>query len=136
MDELLVQPWVGTSWEGWVIDQVLVSRSNWGVHYDGPYYLRTNDGYEIDLIFGLSGTTYAIEIKLTSSPGQGDMRRLNKTADMIGAATRVLISRTPEHIESDIFISTNPRRFLQYLKKKYVKREVSQPRKAPGRPHL
>ena len=117
MEELLVQPWVGMSWEGWVIEQILISLNNRGVQYDGPYYLRTNDGYEIDLILGLSGITYAIEVKLTSSPGKGDAEPLQKAADMIGAAKRILISKTTEHVESRSFVSTNPRRFLEYLQK-------------------
>ncbi len=55
-----------------------------GLGYDGPYYLRTNDGYELDLIFGLSGVTYAVEIKLSTSPGKGDQERLEKAANLIG----------------------------------------------------
>ena len=65
-DELLSQPWVGASWEGWVIEQILIFLNNTGATFDGPYYLRTNDGYEVDLIIVLSGVTYTIEIKLTS----------------------------------------------------------------------
>jgi uncharacterized protein len=117
MEELLVQPWVGMSWEGWVIEQILISLNNRGVQYDGPYYLRTNDGYEIDLVLSLSGITYAIEVKLTSSPGKGDAERLQKASDMIGATKRILISKTPEHVEGRAFVSTNLRRFLEYLQK-------------------
>jgi predicted AAA+ superfamily ATPase len=111
-DMLLSQPWVGVSWEGWVIEQILIALNISGSSYEGPYYLRTNDGYEIDLILGLSGETYAIEIKLSSSPGKGDRERIEKTADMIGADKRVLISKVPGHVESDTFISTNLRGFL------------------------
>jgi len=119
--ELLSQPWVGASWEGWVIEQVLIFLNNSAAQYDGPYYLRTNDGYEVDLIFVLSGITYAIEIKLTSLPGQSDMQRLQKAADLIGKTVKVLISRTSDHIENDAFVSTNPRMFLKYLQKKLKK---------------
>lgn len=77
---------------------------------------RTPVRIEIDLIVSFSGVTYAIEIKLTSSPSPSDMQRLNKTADLIGNPTRVLISRTADHIRSDNLLSTNLRKFLEYLK--------------------
>jgi hypothetical protein len=117
-DELLSQPWVGASWEGWVIEQVLIFLNNSGTQFDGPYYLRTNDGYEVDLIIVFSGITYAIEIKLTSLPRQSDMQRLQKAADLIGKTVKVLISRTSDHTENESLISTNPRMFLKYLQKK------------------
>jgi predicted AAA+ superfamily ATPase len=111
-DALLTQPWVGVSWESWIIEQILIVLSISGSSYEGPYYLRTNDGYEIDLILSLSGMTYAIEIKLSSSPGKGDRERIEKTAKMIGADRWVLISKFPGHVESDTFASTNLRGFL------------------------
>jgi predicted AAA+ superfamily ATPase len=111
-DVLLTQPWVGVSWESWVIEQILIFLNISGSNYEGPYYLRTNDGYEIDLILSLLGITYAIEIKLSSFPGKGDRERIEKIADMIGADRRVLISRVPGHVEGDAFISTNLRGFL------------------------
>jgi hypothetical protein len=74
----------------------------------------------------LSGITYAIEIKLTSLPGQSDMQRLQKAADLIGKTVKVLISRTSDHIENDTFVSTNPRMFLKYLQKKLKKTALNQ----------
>jgi hypothetical protein len=112
VEELLMQPWVGVSWESWIIEQILIFLNLSGFSYEGPYYLRTNDGYEIDLIFSLSGITYAIEIKLSSAPGKGDREQVEKAAGMIGADRKVLISKTPDHIESGAFISTNLRGFL------------------------
>jgi uncharacterized protein len=115
---LLAQPWVGASWEGWVIEQILIFLNNSGIQYDGPYYLRTNDGYEIDLVLSLSGTIYAVEVKLTSIPAQGDMHRLQKAAGLIGETVKVLISRTSDHIENQALVSTNLRGFLEYLQRK------------------
>lgn len=43
---------------------------------------------------------WAMEIKLTASPGSADMDRLSKTADMIGAASRFLISKR-DHVAGD-----------------------------------
>lgn len=119
-EELLVQPWVGISWESWIIEQILIFLNISGYSYEGPYYLRTNDGYEIDLIFRLSGITYAIEIKLSSSPGKGDRERVEKAAAMIGADRKVLISKTPDHIESEDFVSTNLRGFLTKSLRSYL----------------
>jgi len=78
--ELLVQPWVGLSWEGWVIEQILIFLSTLDLTLDDPSFLRTADGQELDLIIKFLGLTYAIEIKLTSSPGREDIQRLKKTA--------------------------------------------------------
>jgi len=111
-EDLLAQPWVGVSWESWIIEQILIFLNIYGFSYDGPYYLRTNDGYEIDLIFSLKGIMYAVEIKLSSSPSMEDRERIEKAARMINADRKILISRTPDHIESKDFVSTNLRGFL------------------------
>ncbi len=111
-EELLRQPWVGASWESWVIEQILIFLNIHGFGYDGPYFFRTNDGFEIDLIFALSGLIYAIEIKLSTSPTPGDKDRLEKAARLIGADRKILISRTSKHTESQDFISTDLKGFL------------------------
>jgi predicted AAA+ superfamily ATPase len=126
-EELLVQPWVGNSWEGWVVEQILIYLNAEGLQYDGPYYLRTNDGYEIDLIFTLAGTTFAVEVKLTTSPGKDDMEGLQKASALIGKPVKALISRTIHPAQSGESISTNLRGFLLYLQSrmgtKVVRRE-------------
>lgn len=115
LDDLLGRPWVGASWEGWVIEQILICMNIHGLPFDGPYYLRTSDGHELDLIFRLGGMTYAVEIKLSSSPGMDDIRKLRKAADIIGAEKRVLISRTVEPAENEAVLSTNLCGFLTHL---------------------
>jgi hypothetical protein len=112
MDDLLAQPWVGASWESWVIEQIMIFLNMRGLPFDGPYYLRTTDGHELDLVFRLHGITYAVEIKLSSSPGTDDMKRLRKAAEMIGAEKQVLISRTVNPVENEAMMSTNLRGFL------------------------
>jgi uncharacterized protein len=92
-DMLRVQPWVGASWEGFCIEQVLGTLAAAGVQHQ-PWYFRTSDGYEIDLVLDLGHTRWAIEIKLTSSPSPSDMERLDKTADMIDVERRILVTRT------------------------------------------
>jgi len=114
MDDLFIQPWVGASWEGFVIEQIINNlKSADKVFY--PYYLRTSDQYEIDLILDFGRMLFAIEVKLTSSPGADDVKRFRKAADMIKADSCILISRTQEHIASGNFTSTNIRSALQLL---------------------
>jgi predicted AAA+ superfamily ATPase len=87
------QPWVGVSWEGFVIEQLLAVLSQRDLRADA-YFFRTSDQHEVDLVLERGGRRCAIEIKLTASPGPDDMRRLNRAADMVDAHTRVLVSRT------------------------------------------
>ncbi len=90
---LLGQPWVGASWEGYVIEQALGELSARGRSFDA-YYFRTSDRYELDLVLDFGRELWAMEIKLTSSPAPEDMARLDKTADMIQASRRFLVSQT------------------------------------------
>ena len=90
---LLAQPWVGTSWEGFVIEQV-IGELNLADRIFDAYYFRTSDQYELDLVLDLGGKLWAIEIKLTTSPGPADLARVTKTAEMIGATHRFLLTKT------------------------------------------
>jgi predicted AAA+ superfamily ATPase len=91
---LLVQPWVGASWEGFVIEQVLGELASQGRRFE-PYFFRTSDGHELDLVLDLGAERWAIEVKLTASPAPADMERLDRTATMIKARRRFLVSQTP-----------------------------------------
>jgi len=95
---LLSQPWVGASWEGHVIEQILGVLTATGRAHEA-YWFRTSDQYELDLVLELDGELWAIEIKLTSSPTPSDMARLNKTADLIRATRRMLVTRTSKVVE-------------------------------------
>lgn len=105
-DALLAQPWVGASWEGFVIEQILGELGARGVDAQA-YYFRTSDQYEIDLLLDAAGERWAIEVKLTSAPGPGDMDRLNRAADLAGASRRVLVTRTARPVGTGREISTN-----------------------------
>lgn len=113
-DELISQPWVGFSWEGFVIEQILNSLDSRGQQYEA-YFFRTSDGYELDLVLILDNKTWAFEIKLTGSPGNEDMNRLIKTSEMINADNAVLISRTKKEIKGKNIISTNVSGILKLL---------------------
>jgi uncharacterized protein len=90
---LFDQPWVGASWEGWVIEQIIAARSVQGVPFQVSYF-RTNDGLECDLIVDTARFREVIEIKLTSSPTLADFAKLEAVATLVGAQRKVLISRT------------------------------------------
>jgi len=114
MDELIVQPWVGSSWEGWVIEQILVWLQTQGRMYEA-YYFRTSDGRELDLVLKLNGKIWALEIKLSSSPGRDDLDRLRKTAALIRADEVALVSRTSKEISGPDVVSTNIKGILKKI---------------------
>jgi len=111
---LLSQPWVGASWEGHVIEQALGELAARGSRAD-TYYFRTSDGHKLDLVLELGEELWAAEIKLTASPTPEDMAKLDRTADLIGASRRFLISKTPKTIGKGRRISCDLTSFLGEL---------------------
>ena len=100
LDNLYRQPWLGQSWEGFVIEQTLDTLSAAGLRAT-PYFFRTSDGYELDLVLDWGTDRWAIEIKLTSNPSTEMVDRLNATADLIDASRRVLVCRIARRIETE-----------------------------------
>ena len=98
-DSLLSQPWVGASWEGYVIQQVISALEIKGAVHNA-FYLRTSDQREIDLILELRGERWAIEVKLTSQPSRDDLASLNRNADLIEADQRFLVCRRSDLVQS------------------------------------
>ena len=96
---LLGQPWVGASWEGFVIDQTLASLQSAGRAFEA-FHLRTSDQREIDLLISMGTELWAMEIKLTTRPALGDMARLEANADLVGADRRFLVCQRSDFIES------------------------------------
>lgn len=91
-EQLQNQPWVGASWEGFVIEQIERELSARGIAHD-LYHFRTSDQYEIDLVIDFGAERWSLEIKLTTNPNSNDYKRLCKTSDLIGADKRFLISK-------------------------------------------
>lgn len=91
--DLWAQPWVGASWEGWVIEQILAARQARGETTEA-FYFRTQDGLEADLLLHSGKQREVIEIKLTTSPAPEDFARLERVAALTKATRQVLISRT------------------------------------------
>ena len=114
MESLLSQPWVGASWEGWCINQILAALKTKGKDFEA-YFFRTADGHEIDLVLKLPKGLWAFEFKLTSAPGAEDMKRLNVVADLIRADKRFLVSKSHRPIAGSEFISTNIRHCLEII---------------------
>ncbi len=112
---LLGRPWVGASWEGFVIEQVLGLFRHLDRHAE-PLFFRTNDQHEVDLVLDLGDRLWAIEVKLTSSPGPGDLERLNKAADLIRADKRILISQTRSSFSSGREVSCDLAWFARQMK--------------------
>ncbi|MGQ0653331.1 MAG: ATP-binding protein [Betaproteobacteria bacterium] len=94
-EELLRHPQAGASWEGFVIEQLLASLAAAGVDA-GAHFLRTGDGYEVDLLLTFGAVKAAIEVKLTASPAPQDMARLERAADLVSAEHRYIVCATPE----------------------------------------
>jgi len=64
-EDVLGHPIAGPSWEGFVIENLIAAAGERRT----PYYYRTEDGAEIDLLFERGGTIeMAIEIKRSSAP--------------------------------------------------------------------
>ena len=111
---LLSQPWLGASWEGWALNQIVSSLKATGQSFE-PYFFRTSDGHEIDLIVEFSKGLWAFEFKLTTSPGPQDFKKLNNISNLIKADKRILVTRTLQPHESKTFVSTNIRHCLERL---------------------
>lgn len=114
LDMLYGQAWLGQSWEGFVIEQILATLSIRN-RPATPYYFRSSDGYEVDLILDWGNERWAIEIKLTSNPAKQEVERLHKVADMVNASRRILICRNASPFGNDQLTVTNLEAWLKQL---------------------
>lgn len=114
LDTLYSQPWLGHSWKGFIIEQV-ISALNMRNHKASPYFFRTSDGYEIDLLLDWGTELWAIEIQLGSNPASAEIDRLQKVADMVGAQKRILLCRTREPFGNKTLTVTHPQLWIANL---------------------
>jgi predicted AAA+ superfamily ATPase len=63
MNSLMGHPVYGSSYEGYVIENILVNLPRWK-----PYFYRTAGGAELDLVLSRGTEIIAIEIKASSAP--------------------------------------------------------------------
>lgn len=61
-DDLLGHPKVGASWEGFVVEQLLM------LDVGNPWFWATHAGAELDLIVDLNGERVGVEVKRTDQP--------------------------------------------------------------------
>jgi len=106
LEHLYRQPWLGHSWEGFVIEQTIASIAAAGGRAQ-PSYFRTSDGHELDLVLDWGDQRWAVEIKLTSNPSTDAISRLNRTADLIRATRRILVCRIARRIKTETLLVTN-----------------------------
>jgi predicted AAA+ superfamily ATPase len=114
LDGLYRQPWLGQSWEGFVIEQTLSTLAA-SAKRAQAFYFRTSDGHELDLVLDWGAERWAIEIKLTSNPSPAELDRLNATADLIDAKRRVLVCRISRKIETDRLLVSHLSGWLRQL---------------------
>lgn len=105
-DALLNAPWVGASWEGFVIEQCIAALVQRGFDPQAHFF-RTSDGREIDLIIEVNGERWAIEVKLTTTPSEKDLERLDELADLVAADRRMLVTQTAKVIDGGRRVSAN-----------------------------
>lgn len=113
--DLLGKPWVGSSWEGFVIEQVLGVFQQAGRQCEA-FFLRTSDQREIDLVIDFGRSLWAIEVKLTTAPDPKDLARLNRAADLIKADKRILVTQSTENIARADQVSCNLPWFLAHAR--------------------
>ena len=114
--ELYSRPWVGASWEGWIIEQILGHLQSKGESFQA-FHLRTSDQREIDLLLEYRRRRWAFEIKLSSAPHTDSLDALRHTAELIGADYTALISRTTQPVQGERVASLNLATTLDLLEK-------------------
>lgn len=109
------EPWVGASWEGFVIEQIGRCLRSRGKEAE-LFHFRTSDGKELDVVLKDDRGLTAIEIKLSTAVHPGDVQKLRETADLIGADQCVLISRSAEFVEGGGVVCCDLQTFLERLR--------------------
>ena len=62
-DNLLANPVAGSSWEGFVIENITTEYDRWQ-----PSFIRTSNGAEVDLVLERAGKRHLLECKLSKAP--------------------------------------------------------------------
>jgi len=114
LEMLYGQPWLGQSWEGFVIEQIMAAINIKNLPAT-PYYFRSSDGYEIDLLLDWGDERWAIKINLTSNPSKSEIERLNKVANMVGATQRILLCRIAAPFGNGQLTVSHPEAWLQQI---------------------
>ena len=113
-DTLLHQPWVGASWEGFVIEQALTAFQHAGRGWEA-FHMRTADQRELNLVVEVGDERWAFEAKLTAAPRPADLARLNANADLIGAKRRFLVCQRCGFMEKESQIVCDLEGLIDYI---------------------
>lgn len=90
LDDVLSHPVAGSSWEGFVVEQLLAAAPQ----AEASFY-RTSHGAEADLVLQLrNGQTWVIEIKRSSAPTVS--KGFYLAAADVGATRKLLVAPVPE----------------------------------------
>ena len=116
-EALLNQPWVGASWEGFVVDQALTAFQHADRRWQA-FHMRTADQRELDLVVEVGGELWAFEAKLTAAPGPSDLARLNANADLIGADRRFLVCQRRGSMEKDSQVVCDLEALTDYIERR------------------
>jgi len=73
----LAGPMAGALLEGWVVTEAIKVFMALGRKPE-LYFWRSHDGLEVDLLIVIKGKLYAIEVKLTATPGAGHMNPIER----------------------------------------------------------
>jgi predicted AAA+ superfamily ATPase len=117
--DLFSQPWVGQSWEGWVIEQIHNMLTTRGVRFESSYF-RTQDGLEADLVLKFNKTTIVVEIKLTTAPDVRDFDKLRRIGRLVHATHLCLISRTAKSQIGSNELSCHLWDFLEWIENRVL----------------
>jgi predicted AAA+ superfamily ATPase len=113
--DLLSRPWVGASWESFVIEQVIGALRHRDLHAE-LFFFRTSDGREIDLLLDFGSRLWAIKVKLTAHPSAADMGALDAAANLVKAERRILVTQVREPADDGRRLSCNTRRLLSLIR--------------------
>jgi len=91
-DFLLANPMAGTSWEGFVIENIITENDRWK-----PSYLRTSNGAEIDLVLERAGQRHLFECKLSKAPKPS--RGFYELLDSMGPESAWVVAPVDESYE-------------------------------------
>ncbi len=98
-DDLLANPIAGASWEGFVIENIMIQYDRWT-----PSFLRTSNGAEIDLVLERAGHRHLFECKLSKAPKPS--RGFHELVNLLQPDSAVLVAPVdePYQIKKDIFV--------------------------------
>jgi len=112
-EKLTCLPWLGNSWENFVIKQIISSFRQREYAFS-PYFFRTSDGHEVDLLIE-SEFLSCIEIKTSNTINDSDIQKLQKIATAIGAKKCIFIYRGHTVLEKENLLITPISDFLRRI---------------------